>query len=375
LAGVVHLVIRSVKKMIPYFLLFGLAARFALSRPSRNLLPYGVVNFRWRLLTIVFSLAIGFRHEVGGDWFTYQESLETFASMDLIAALTQGRASDPAFVFLGWLSPALGGDYFVNLVCGVLFTLGLGAFCRDQPNPGLALTVAVPYLVIVVAMGYTRQGVAIGLSMLGMVALSRQNIGQFLCWIIAAAAFHKSAVILVPLALFSGGQRKWMGLVGASIIGPLVFFLFLEDSLERLFNGYEGMESAGALIRVVMNAFPAGVFLLWRKRFQLSAASEGFWTWMSIGALMFLPMLKLSQSSTAVDRLALYWVPIQIFVLSRLPEAMCIGPRSEQLVRHVIVFYSFSVLFVWLSFGDHSFAWLPYRFYPWEMLIGSFFPR
>ena len=69
------------------------------------------------------------------------------------------------------------GIWFVNTVCGAIFSYGLIAFARSQPRPWLALVVAVPYLIIVVAMGYTRQAAAIGFAMLGLVQLSK---GSFL---------------------------------------------------------------------------------------------------------------------------------------------------------------------------------------------------
>ena len=362
--------------MLGYLVLFLIPALLAINGSPKRVSPKFTLNFPLKLLGFYYALAIGLRHEVGGDWFAYSANREYFASLDLSVALTELRTSDPAFAFLSWLSPELGGDYFVNLVCGVLFTTGLISFCRNQPNPWLALTVAVPYLVTVVAMGYTRQGVAIGLSMFGLVALSREKIFRFIFCITAASAFHKSAVILIPLAIFSGSRQNLSVFFGVGLIGPLVFILFLQESVDRLISGYvgDGMESSGAFIRVVMNALPAGLFLFWRRRFALSESAQGFWTWMSIGALLFLPALAVSPSSTAVDRIALYWIPIQIFVWSRLPQAIKVGPKSERLLSHSVIAYSLVVLLVWLLFADHSYAWLPYRFYPWELIKSALFP-
>ena len=361
--------------MISYLILFSLPAWFALRVPKAQISPHRSSNFKWQVVTLCFALAIGLRHEVGGDWFIYKENLDHFASVELLTAMTDLGSSDPAFAFLSWISPTLGGEYFVNFVCGALFSLGLVSFCRNQPNPWLALTVAVPYLVTVVAMGYTRQGVAIGLSMLGLVALSHDKILRFLLWIGLAGAFHKSAVILIPLAIFSGSRRSWIAIIGVLVIGSLTFILFLQDSLERLVSGYvsDAMESSGALIRVLMNALPAIVFLLFRMRFTLGAAEQGFWTWMSIGTLLFVPALGFSPSSTAVDRVALYWIPVQVFVWSRLPQAISLGPRSEAFFRQIVIVYSLCVLLVWLLFGDHSFAWLPYKFYPWVVIKSALF--
>ena len=65
---------------------------------------------------------------------------------------------------LNWLSIQMDwGILGVNLIGGAIFAFGLVAFCRRQPRPWLALAVAIPYLVIVVAMGYSRQGIALAL--------------------------------------------------------------------------------------------------------------------------------------------------------------------------------------------------------------------
>ena len=356
--------------MTPYFLLLSLPAWLALTQRRNSTTGDTSDNFQWKTLALIFTLAIGLRDEVGGDWFTYVEGREYVTSLGLAEALTELRNSDPAFALLTWLSPGIGDDYFVNLVCGALFTLGLVLFSRRQPEPWLALTVAVPYLVTVVAMGYTRQGVAIGLSLCGLAALDQKKTMWFLFWVGLATTFHKSAVILIPLAVFSGSQHRFSTVLGVMIIGPLVFTLFLAESVSRLVGGYvlDGMESSGAFIRVMMNALPAFLFLVFRRRFDISETSRSFWTWMSIGALLFIPALALSPSSTAVDRVALYWIPIQIFFWSRLPKSMNKGPRSELLLRHAVVVYSFSVLIVWLNFADHAFAWIPYKFYPWEVI-------
>jgi len=360
--------------MTVYLLLFILPAWFALTPAAHNFNFNKKPNFKWQLCLVVFTLAIGLRHEVGGDWFAYIEAREALTSLDFNTALANLK-SDAAYSLITWISPALGGDYFVNLVCGLLFTVGLTAFCRNQPDSWLALAIAVPYLVIVVAMGYTRQGVAIGLTMLALLAQSRQNLLKFLLWIAAAASFHKSAVVLVPLALFAGSRHMWRAILGVIVVGSTIFILFLQESVDRLIGGYfdAEYESSGALVRVMMNALPAAVFLIWRRKFALNSEMQAFWTWMSTGALLFLPALVLSPSSTAVDRLALYWIPIQIFVWSRLPRALSTGPNGEGFLRRSVVAYSLAVLLVWLLFADHAFLWIPYKFYPWELIKDALF--
>ena len=83
------------------------------------------------------------------------------------------------------------------------------------------------------------------------------------------------------------------------------------------------------------------------------------WRNFSLAAWLFLLLLMVIPSSTAVDRLALYIIPLQLAVLSRLPRAFDSG-----LLRYAVMAYSALVLFVWLTFAKHADYWLPYQFYP-----------
>jgi hypothetical protein len=317
---------------------------------------------------VLLALMIGLRHEVGGDWFPYIRHVESAASEMLVETFGHG---EPAYSLLNWMAAQSGlGVYLVNSAFAVLFSWGLLAYCRDQPRPWLALVVAVPYLITVVAMGYSRQGVAIGLVMLGLVALANKSALKFVLWVGIAALFHKSAVILVPLAALAGSRRPVMTLFLVAVTAALLFGLLLQEAVDGLVAGYVGTEydSSGAAIRVAMNAVPAALFLLLRKRFALSPAQRTFWTWMAWGALAFVVLLYVSPSSTAVDRVALYWIPLQLFVWSRVPDAMGRPGGANAFWVYAVVAYSAAVHFVWLFFATHSYLWLPYQFYPWVWL-------
>jgi hypothetical protein len=67
---------------------------------------------------------------------------------------------------IGWWS-GWGAVYVVNFVYGATLAAGTVAFFRRQPWPWLALLVAVPDMLIVVGMGYSRQGFALGCALLG----------------------------------------------------------------------------------------------------------------------------------------------------------------------------------------------------------------
>ncbi len=358
--------------MLPYFLLFCLVAGFALTN-QRTIPKSKNSNFweaEWWLIFLLLTIMIGMRHEVGADWEQYLGHVESVRGESFVEAL---GGKDPASSLLNWFGSYWGGVYLVNTICGVLFSYGLIVFCRGQPLPWLALVIAIPYLVIVVAMGYTRQGVAIGLSMIALNHLSRDQISRFFIWMAIAALFHKSAVILIPIAILAGSKRKFVTFVFGGVTAAALFILLLQESIDFLAYSYleqDRYDSSGAGIRVAMNALPAVIFLLLKDRFAMSTAEKKLWTWIAWIAVGFVFLLFLSPSSTAVDRVALYFIPIQLYVYSRLPIAIGrkIGNKSGWIA--ILVIYSATVQIIWLGLGDKSNSWLPYQFYPWILLWG-----
>jgi hypothetical protein len=356
--------------MWPYWFLFLIPALQATIklRQHRKTLHLDRWPNTWRIVFIFLVSMIGMRHEVGGDWTTYIRQLNDATGTALGELFSD---SEPSYSLLNWIAAQSGlGVYLVNSIFALLFTWGLLAFCRAQPRPWLALVVAVPYLITVVAMGYSRQGVAIGLALLGMVALQNKSIWKFLLWVGLAATFHKSAIILMPLAVLAGSRRPIYTFFLVGVTFALLFGLLLQEYVDFLVAGYieAEYESSGATIRVSMNALPAVIFLLFRKRFVLAPEQRVFWTWMARGALAFVVLLNISPSSTAVDRVALYWIPLQLFVWSRVPDAIGRTDGAKKFLVYAVVVYSASVHFVWLFFSTHSFLWLPYKFYPWVLL-------
>jgi len=359
--------------MWPYWLLLLVPALFAVShlRP----MPYMAKSAQqdrwpdvWRVAYVSLVLMIGLRHEVGGDWVQYIELLDSYTGTTVSDRF---GFQDPAFIFFNKLAAwSRAGVYLLNLLSAILFSWGLVVFCRAQTRPWLALVVAVPYLITVVAMGYTRQGVAIGIALMGMVALGQGNVVRFIVWIALAALFHKSAVILVPMAILASTKRRVITLMWVATVGLILYVLLLQEAMSFLISGYveSQYQSSGAAIRIAMNALPAFLFLVFRSRFQLSPEQRSFWTWMAWSALVFIVLLIISPSSTAVDRVALYWIPLQLFVLSRLPNAL--GQRDGKNAGWVyaVVVYSATVHFIWLMYAETAFAWLPYQFYPWVWL-------
>lgn len=337
--------------MIPYLILF-----FVVALQARK----ANAKLGWFLLLWIV-LMIGLRHEVGGDWSSYISMFDRVASLSFSEVLSE---SDPGYALLNKLSDTLGWSYYgANLLSAWLFGYGLWHFCRAQSLPMLALAVAIPYLVIVVAMGYTRQGVAIGLGMLALLSLERQQWLRFVGWVLLAATFHKTAVVLLGLALAISGGSWWWRLPLMSVVALFAYQSILATSINNYMLNYEeaGYQSQGAAIRVAMNALPALLFLRWQRAMSLTPTQRSLWRIMSYAALLMGVALMLANSSTAVDRLALYLIPLQLFVWSRMPVRF--GRLDRRWIGYVLL-YSLAVLLTWLLFAGHAFAWLPYKFYP-----------
>jgi hypothetical protein len=344
--------------MIPYLLSWGMLAWAGLGRSRR--LPESA----FLALLLFFTLLIGLRDQVGGDWDSYAPFLARSLGIPIADVFLE---EEPGYGLLNWIGANWGGDiYLVNTVCGLVFTIGLLIFCRAQPRPWLALTLAFPYLVTVVAMGYSRQGVAIGLEMLALLALQRDQLLRFLGWIAIAATFHRTVLVLLilPTATLSPSLRfsqlfRLALLAGA---GYGLYSAILAPELDYYRQGYLEAEyqSQGALIRVVLSLLPAVVFLLFRRRFRLPPATQRIWTLISLLAVLAAVGLFTVASSTAVDRLALYLIPLQLFVGSRLPDTRIFGIAPASWTQ-LLVAFSLAVLLVWLLFAGHSRFWLPYR--------------
>jgi hypothetical protein len=72
-------------------------------------------------------------------------------------------------------------------------------------------------------------------------------------------------------------------------------------------------------------------------------------------------MLFLTAATVVVDRIALYIIPLQAFVLGRLPFALARQVGGYTQLSLAVIIYSAIVQFVWLNYAVHASSWLPYQ--------------
>lgn len=352
--------------MIPYILFFIFVASLSLVA-SRRELAIGQFSYKtsfnllWIIIFIFISLFIGLRFEVGGDWESYLILFEDVQSF----GFNSFAVTDPGYFLLNWASGYLGlGIFGVNLICGIIFSLGLIVFCRSLPRPLLALLAATPYLIFVVAMGYTRQAAALGFVMIAFVLLGRKSYLKFLIFILLAATFHKSAVILLPISVLASTQHRILIFLMLILIALIIYYsTSFASSADKLIEYYirNDYQSQGALVRILMLFVPAMIFLIWPHRFSLSKDEHSVWKICSWLSIILLILLMVSDASTAIDRIALYLLPLQIIIFSYLPEIFGKKGEVNSLILISIVGYFLIIMLVWFSFSPYSRYWLPYQ--------------
>jgi len=367
--------------MIIYWLLLFIAACFALrfSRTAKGDFIALEMRYLFDALIFVLILILGFRFEVGGDWNTYLYWNNRLYGKSLAYVFEEGN--EIGFELLNWLGANfIGGLFLPQLVCGMLLLIGLRKFCFTLPNPFLGLTIAMPYLIWVVGQGYTRQAAALGFFLFGLSYVSvKKTLSYTLCSGMGLL-FHKTAVLFIPFAMFINDRlfsRTFLiSFIVISITSLLAYITTLSSGdVIAMFDAYLGdsnISSAGALIRCSLTATTGTIFLYNRKRFVINSEERVFWSVFSLVGIMIFALIFISPSSTVIDRINVYWLPLQIFVLTSFPTIFeSKYSNSRQSVTLVIILLCALIQWIWMFYSGNAAKWLPYRFYIWEWIWNS----
>lgn len=350
--------------MFPYWLLFfSFAAGSFSSSDDAQRQRHGLML---RLAALFAIIMVGLRYRVGSDWGAYSRTF-THIGMLEFPDLLEVRGSDPGYTLVNWIAGQLGGGIWaVNLVCGAALIAGIYRIAVRQPNPWLVFLVAVPYLIMVVGMGYTRQAAAIGLTLLAITSLFNGHLTRFLFFMFVAVMFHQTAIILLPVVGLARSHNRALTFLLAVVLAAALYHYFAVTRFEVAQRNYLGerMESSGATIRLIMNSLPAALLLLQQRNFGFPEQELRIWRMYSIVSIVAAAALAVIASSTVVDRLALYLIPLQLVVLGRLPWLFGGNQTVRLMLTTAVVVYSATIQFVWLNYAVNADGWVPYHFYP-----------
>ena len=344
--------------MIVYWIMFLIPAVFAIHPIVVNQ-KLRVISF-W-LVGLIFLILIGLRHDVGGDWWRYIELFSFHKGIDL--DFKKFNSSDYGYETLHWFSlNYFYGIYGTNLIVAFFFIAGLLRFCRAMPMPWLSLAISVQFLVIVVSMGYTRQSAAIGFFMWGLVDLMNGKKTHFYMFTILGALFHSTVLGMLPFGLLYNKKLDFKTIATILImVVTVVYLLLLGTQIASKYYYYITIRfhhSDGAVIRVFMSFIASIIYLMYRKRFDQYYGSSTLWFYFSVASIIILPVAF--YYSTFADRIAIYFIPIQLVVFSRFPALLKCKLDRTIFVASILVVYFFAML-IWLNFGNFSGYWLPYQ--------------
>lgn len=316
----------------------------------------------WASIVVAYAAFVGLRDNIGADWEAYQAIFDYVSTISILDALTY---NDPAYSLINWFaSRANLTVHAVNVVSAAVFIISLVSFCRHQTYPILAFTISVPIVIVMIGMGYTRQAAALGLGMIAIARLAEGRSTSFLVWIVAAATFHQSALLLVPLVVLAADSgRLWKGLAILAFL-ILVYFSWADARFDVYATRYFGRpqnDSEGAFVRVLMSAIPATIYLTFLRRRENDHRVRRLWTWVSIGAVSLMVAVALWPSAIIIDRFAIYFIPIQLHAYTQLMERWSLARAFSTVYASGLILGYGAVLWVWLSTGQHAPAWVPYH--------------
>jgi hypothetical protein len=295
------------------------------------------------------------------DWNNYLRITDFIGGGAFLESFAR---AEPAFAALTWVSSRLGlGVYGVNAVVGLIFTFGLFKLCYRTENPWLGLLVAFPMLVMVVACSASRQSAAIGI-LLWLVADWRESsVFRRVALILFACSFHYSAAFLLCFVALDLGVRlrAKITLFVLAVVGT-VWLMFATGGGDYYITTYvteqsELTYSPGALQHVLLNAIPA-LFVLSNKKVRQRFFPYALIQHLAVFALLLVPVAFVS--TLAAGRLTLYLFPVSIFMVTAL-AGVASAPLARSLVRIMLSLVYVGICWVWLTYSNSGFAYVPYR--------------
>jgi hypothetical protein len=336
--------------MLVYLLFLLPPVVLAWTRRSLKLhLAFGTIAYFVGLL-----LFMGLRDRTGPDWTGYINIYE------VVNSNLEVTRTEPLFAYLNVLSSTFGFYvYGVNFVCTLIFLLGIFAYANTTARPWLAIAVVMPYLCFVIGMSGIRQAAAIGVLYIALANWSRLSIVAKLLFIGIATGFHTSAIFFIVLVILDDPKRLWLKLVFAGLFTAyLIESGFTMDAIEDYNYRYfaKNTISFGATQHVLLSAFPATLYFIASKRIANAGWNNPIVSIGAIGSIIALPLVSIS--STGVDRLAIYFSYIQMWIYPALLDALRDYEGELLLGVSAIVLF---VFFVYFTFGFTSFGYIPYH--------------
>ena len=319
-----------------------------------------IMNIFLVLYLFYLVLFVGFRYEIGGDWKWYLLYFEDTSKFTIFDFIITHNNYELFYVLVNYFANISNlGIYGVNFICALIFFVGFYLFLKDKDHPFLIILIATPYLINIVLMGYSRQGVAVGLILWATTYWNDKILFRYVLLIISAGFFHSTAFIFL-IFIFLKIRSLISLLISLVIVSIPAYFLY-----NKIFEYYvywyligKGLyHSTGGFLRSTINFIPGFFYIIYYKYFS-QYKDHILWLAISFIAIM-LPFLTL-YSSTAIDRIGIYFSIIQLIFFSRI--ITLIQQNNFKLVSLILISTLYvAVNYFWLNFAYHVSFWVPYN--------------
>lgn len=315
----------------------------------------------WFILLGLF-LFVGFRYQVGCDWYGYLYNWHLMKGQPLEAVF---QIKEPAHWVLIYLLRREGMSYTSLLaIASAVFFTGFSVLARRQPNPFAMLALAFPVLIVNMPMSAIRQAEAIGLLCIAFTAFIDRRTVLFVAMILLASLFHRSAMAFLFLAPLIPARLNKRNVALALVLSlPGIYFALQSAAADEAATRYidSGIDSAGASFRLLLLSLSGLFYLLklapkWRVQFpgDYKLVTIGAWLMVGFFGLFFV-------SSVIGDRFGYYLIPLQLMIFTRIPYIE--GLRHRRLWKTAPYFALTFVFVVWTQFSWHfQQCYVPYQF-------------
>jgi len=345
--------------MIPYYLLYAYLSLNSLYSKKFSVFT-GTLTF---LILLIF---IGFRHEIGVDWIQYLNIMYEDTYLKLI------KGHEIGYNFFNWVGSELDSIYIVNSLSAIVFLSGLFAFCKRQPYPWFTLIFAFPVLLLPVALGLTRQSCAVGIEFFALNAVEDQKIIKAIILIIFAITFHFSALFLLTIFIPDILKNRFkfqfvflLAIVSIFAYYSYDYFAYRLAGYNELYNTDLGHTwvSKGALPRILPSLLATLILIFNKDKFASVTNKISLKIYSRIGycvLLFFVLMIYVPFKASILDRFAIYFVPITMFVFNRTMD-LRLFKISKYYYQLIFLSYYFFQSFLWLETAAHKASFVPYK--------------
>lgn len=206
----------------------------------------------WWIIVISIIFIVGFRYEVGSDWFVYVLYYNK-ARPDVWDAVFNGEF-EPVYMVLMLTCKSLGlsSQFFLSVVS--MISIGVLIFAIKKMNGQLLRTSFLIYFCLHFfhfQLNMIRHGIAASIIFLSLYYISGNKVVKFLLCVFCASLFHKSSIVFLIL-YFVVRQNYSKKTIIIMIAGAFLIYMYVgmsgvldvlplfQDKIDYYLNDYYG---------------------------------------------------------------------------------------------------------------------------------------